>query len=160
MFSLQFLISVIPSSLSYRIPLTAKLTNTPLLPANRDFLWFSINVFWLSKGKIPLRWQGCDINTENTTALLNVCFLFRTRCPALRGPRPRAWGGKSGGVTSGWSLCCIPGSPSTCPGQTWVGEFMSAASARLLIAIETWSDMTCLTGLTFRFLEVGRPAEE
>lgn len=74
-FSLQFLISVIPSSLSYRIPLTAKLTNIPLLPANRDFLWFSINVFWLSKGKIPLRWQGCDINTESTETQQH-CWTF------------------------------------------------------------------------------------
>ena len=66
MFSLQFLISVVPSSLSYRIPLTAKLTNITLLPTNRDFLWCSINVFWSFKGKTPLKWKGCDVDTENT----------------------------------------------------------------------------------------------
>ena len=55
--------------------------------------------------------------------MLKVCFPFRTRCPAHRGPRPRGCGGRSGGATWGSSRCCTHGSPSTCPGPTWAGEF-------------------------------------
>lgn len=67
-----------------------------------------------------------------------LCFVLalvpcRTRCPARRGPLPRASAGRKDGWTCAFYRCCTLASPSTCQALMCAGGFTLVCFARVTV---------------------------